>query len=260
MPAARLWVSEPRTASPCQTGLQPGAGWGRRGTPWTPASCVFPGRQIPQWAVSVLKRKYTFSVVNPRRPPPFPRGGRRRLRIDRSRAPLDGGDTSGAPGGQAIPSCERARRWHGHPHPRAAWAGLSPLGSRPARPLLNRMTRDWIPRGGWGTVPSRVAVDAGGAPPAFPARVAEVGRAHPTMGGRAARQPPKPADRLPRHRASRAVLDRVLRFRVTSCVAGHTHGSHTSPCDTRCRSVTGTFQLRHSLGGPPVVPSFARTS
>lgn len=146
MPAARLWVSEPRTASPCQTGLQPGAGWGRRGTPWTPASRVFPGRQIPQWAVSVLKRKYTFSVVNPS-PPPFPRGGRRRLRIDRSRVPLDGGDTSGTPGGQAIPPCERARRWHGHPHPRAAWAGLSPLGSRPARPLLNRMTRDWIPRG-----------------------------------------------------------------------------------------------------------------
>lgn len=69
VPAARLWVSEPRTASPCQTGLQPGAGWGRRGTPWTPASRVFPGRQIPQWAVSVLKRKYTFSVVNPSPPP-----------------------------------------------------------------------------------------------------------------------------------------------------------------------------------------------
>lgn len=27
VPAARLWVSEPRTACPCQTGLQPG---GRR--------------------------------------------------------------------------------------------------------------------------------------------------------------------------------------------------------------------------------------
>lgn len=107
----------------------------------------------------------------------------------------------------------------------------------------------------WGAAaPSRVAVDAGEAPPAFSARVSEVGRAHPKTGERVAWQLPKPAHRLLRDRASRAVHSGVPRFRVTSRVAGHARRSDTSPCDARCRSGTGTFRLGRSLGGPPPCP------
>lgn len=96
-----------RRVPPAQTGLHPGGvllrgrwGWS---TPWTPASLVFPGKpifqisQISEPFVAFLKGKDTPSVVN--QALTLPRGGRRAVSVDRSRAPLDGGDTSGNVGG-----------------------------------------------------------------------------------------------------------------------------------------------------------------